>query len=266
MPQPKLNSLNQPIAHTRKNRWLNKIVHDSVEELEVARQSSSRSTNVSPSVFPKFPSKTVTCQRQPALGCVYKLVEINSVPRIKLSQDVEKITIPGKKVAYRLFGHDGETHESIFFFTLSEVKIHSAHQQELLRWGMCRSCLDRSADAAWWAGASGGTQSPLPTSVSWIKKSLRQSIQSYQTVQGWFYHFCAFFLKQKIKSLLGFNVNFHFRYAGMASALILKRQTSQPSETRFTIKWIHFVRITNETWILRRTRWVFHVTIRHSIL
>jgi len=49
----------------------------------------------------------VTCQRQPALGCVYKLVDINSVPKIKLSQDVEKITMPGDKVAYRIFGKNG---------------------------------------------------------------------------------------------------------------------------------------------------------------
>jgi len=49
----------------------------------------------------------VTCQRQPALGCVYKLVDINSVPKIKLSQDVEKITMPGDKVAFRIFGKNG---------------------------------------------------------------------------------------------------------------------------------------------------------------
>ncbi|ELT87239.1 hypothetical protein CAPTEDRAFT_175488 [Capitella teleta] len=49
----------------------------------------------------------VTCQKQPALGCVFKLVSVNSVPRIKLSEDVEKVTMPGKKDAYRLFGHDG---------------------------------------------------------------------------------------------------------------------------------------------------------------
>jgi len=34
-------------------------------------------------------------------------VEINSSPKIKLSEDVEKVTMPGKKDAYRLYGADG---------------------------------------------------------------------------------------------------------------------------------------------------------------
>ncbi len=49
----------------------------------------------------------VTCDEQPAMGCVYKLVEAKGIPRIKLSQDLSKMTIPGKKEAYRLFSGDG---------------------------------------------------------------------------------------------------------------------------------------------------------------
>lgn len=49
----------------------------------------------------------IACQAQPTFGGVYKLVSNNGAPRIKLSNNPEKITIPGRKAIYRLIGQDG---------------------------------------------------------------------------------------------------------------------------------------------------------------
>ena len=50
----------------------------------------------------------VTCQKQSALGCVYKMVAHGALPRIKISQEFSKMTIPGRKVVYRLHGRAGK--------------------------------------------------------------------------------------------------------------------------------------------------------------
>jgi len=50
----------------------------------------------------------VTCQAQPALGMVYKVVEFQGTPRMKFSEEVEKITIPGSKAVVRIFDDAGK--------------------------------------------------------------------------------------------------------------------------------------------------------------
>lgn len=45
----------------------------------------------------------VTCQAQPALGMVYKLVDLNGISKIKLSEDKIKVLIPGKKKVYWVY-------------------------------------------------------------------------------------------------------------------------------------------------------------------
>lgn len=50
----------------------------------------------------------VTCYGQPAFGGVYKLVALNGQSRMKLSNEAAKVTIPGRKEAYRLVRADGK--------------------------------------------------------------------------------------------------------------------------------------------------------------
>lgn len=39
---------------------------------------------------------------------VYKLVEINGAPTIKLSEELEKTTLPGEKQVFRVYGADSK--------------------------------------------------------------------------------------------------------------------------------------------------------------
>lgn len=52
-------------------------------------------------------SEFITCSQQPAMGMVYKIMEINNVSTMKFSEEKEKSTIPGDKVVYRLYDNEG---------------------------------------------------------------------------------------------------------------------------------------------------------------
>jgi nicotinate phosphoribosyltransferase len=50
----------------------------------------------------------ITCKAQPAFGGVYKVVEVDGVPVIKISEQMVKVLVPGAKRGYRLVGSDGQ--------------------------------------------------------------------------------------------------------------------------------------------------------------
>ena len=49
----------------------------------------------------------VTAYDNPALDGVYKLASINGNPTLKISENIEKITLPGSKKVMRYFNKDG---------------------------------------------------------------------------------------------------------------------------------------------------------------
>ncbi|XP_045633188.1 nicotinate phosphoribosyltransferase isoform X1 [Ursus americanus] len=87
--------------------WLESVsitVSNNINEEELARLAQEGSeVNVI-----GIGTNVVTCPRQPSLGCVYKLVSVGGQPRMKLTEDPEKQTLPGSKAAFRLLGADGE--------------------------------------------------------------------------------------------------------------------------------------------------------------
>ncbi|EPY89793.1 hypothetical protein CB1_000074004 [Camelus ferus] len=87
--------------------WLESVpitVSNSIDEEELARlaQKGSEVNGIG------IGTSVVTCPRQPSLGCVYKLVSVGGQPRMKLTEDPEKQTLPGSKAAFRLLGSNEE--------------------------------------------------------------------------------------------------------------------------------------------------------------
>ncbi|HKK44215.1 MAG TPA: nicotinate phosphoribosyltransferase [Balneolaceae bacterium] len=52
-------------------------------------------------------TRLVTGHESPALDGVYKLSSVNNEPKLKLSENIEKITLPGRKKVLRYTGNDG---------------------------------------------------------------------------------------------------------------------------------------------------------------
>uniref|UniRef100_A0A0C9S423 Nicotinate phosphoribosyltransferase n=1 Tax=Wollemia nobilis TaxID=56998 RepID=A0A0C9S423_9CONI len=121
----------------------------------------------------------VTCFAQPALGCVFKLVEINGQPRMKLSEDVSKVSIPCKKRCYRLYGREG--------YPL--VDIMTGPDEQPPKEGeriLCRHPFNESKRAyvvpqrveelhkCYWPGTSGKKREPLPSLEKIRERCLKQ--------------------------------------------------------------------------------------------
>ncbi|KAM5281282.1 nicotinate phosphoribosyltransferase [Ctenodactylus gundi] len=86
--------------------WLESVpiaVSNNIDEEELARLTQEGSeVNVI-----GIGTSVVTCPQQPSLGCVYKLVSVGGQPRMKMTEDPEKQTLPGSKAAFRLLASDG---------------------------------------------------------------------------------------------------------------------------------------------------------------
>ena len=56
--------------------------------------------------------RLITAKSDPVFGAVYKIVEVNKngevIPKIKVSETVEKITNPGNKKLYRIYDDEGK--------------------------------------------------------------------------------------------------------------------------------------------------------------
>ncbi|KAM7075634.1 nicotinate phosphoribosyltransferase [Molossus nigricans] len=123
--------------------WLESVpiaVSNNIDEEQLARLAQEGSeVNVI-----GIGTSMVTCPRQPSLGCVYKLVSVGGQPRMKLTEDPDKQTLPGSKAAFRLLGSDGSLLLDVL--QLAEEPPPQAGQ-ELRIWprGAQESCLVRPA-------------------------------------------------------------------------------------------------------------------------
>ncbi|MBN2635467.1 MAG: nicotinate phosphoribosyltransferase [Prolixibacteraceae bacterium] len=71
-------------------------------------------------------TELVTGKSDAALDGVYKLAEVENNPKMKISENIEKITLPGKKQVYRIFDNEGQFYRDAILLeneTVEDAKI-----------------------------------------------------------------------------------------------------------------------------------------------
>jgi nicotinate phosphoribosyltransferase len=68
-----------------------------------------------------------TCKKQPALGLVCKLTQINGIPKMKFSSDPEKATFPCRKLAYRAWTDSEKS--SLDILAVADEEVHLGEQE-----------------------------------------------------------------------------------------------------------------------------------------
>lgn len=72
---------------------------------------------------------------------VFKLVEVKGQPRIKVSQEPAKVTIPGRKEAFRLYDSQDKPILDLLILSGSTPPVLSVHSITDSR-GYCPRCID----------------------------------------------------------------------------------------------------------------------------
>jgi len=92
-------------------------------------------------------TRLVTGHESPALDGVYKLSSVNNEPKLKISENIEKITLPGRKKVHRYIADDGSFYgdgvllaeedkmDTIYhpFYTAKHATISTFESEQLLR-------------------------------------------------------------------------------------------------------------------------------------